>query len=239
MTETSTHGRDHCSTLVRRQDEDRWLAAQYAKTPLKKSLLALAALRIELRRIPAQVSAPQLGEIRLQWWREGLEAIQEGGPPRAHPVLETAAATMLADKRWAAHIDAAIDGAARPLYGEGFSTADDLAGWFRETDGALDAIGALMAGGDEALADAAAKAGAAFAMAREGRVMAPKLTEDIVPYAERMYKGAAPELSKAETEVAPALLHLSLTPVYLRKGERRAPLRKRMKLFSAMAFARF
>ena len=64
-----------------------------------------------------------------------------------------------------------------------------------------------------------------FAMAREGRVMAPKLTEDIVPYAERMYKGAAPELSKAETEVAPALLHLSLTPVYLRKGERRAPLR--------------
>ena len=48
MTETSTHGRDHCSTLVRRQDEDRWLAAQYAKTPLKKSLLALAALRIEL-----------------------------------------------------------------------------------------------------------------------------------------------------------------------------------------------
>lgn len=239
MSETPTQSLDHCSSLVREQDEDRWLAAQYAKEPLQTALLALAALRIELRRIPSQVSEPPLGEIRLQWWREGLEAIRGGGAPRAHPVLETVAATSLADGRWAGRLDAVIDASSRPLYGEGFSSAADLGEWLRETEGALDALAVEMAGGDHMLADAAASAGAAFAMAREGRMLAPRLGDEIEAYAAALFKNAAPVLSKAPPATAPALLHLALTPAYLRDGVRRAPLRKRMTLFSAMAFARF
>ncbi len=239
MSQLPTQSRDHCSSLVRRQDEDRWLAAQYAKEPLQTALLALAALRIELRRIPSQVTEPQLGEIRLQWWREGLEAISRGGAPRAHPVLEIAAATSLADSRWSERLDAVIDASARPLYGEGFSSAEGLGEWLRESEGALDALAVEIAGGDKALADVAANAGAAFAMAREGRILAPKLGDEIEAYAAALFRKAAPTLSKAPPATAPALLHLALTPVYLRDGTRRAPLRKRMTLFSAMAFARF
>ncbi len=239
MSSPPTQSHEHCSSLVRAQDEDRWLAAQYATPPLQDALLALAALRIELRRIPSLVSEPPLGEIRLQWWREGLEAIHEGGPPRAHPVLEAAASTMLGEKRWSGELDSVIDACSRPLYGEGYSSAEDLAGWFLETDGALDRLGANMAGAEAALASVVAKAGAAFAMAREGRMLAPKLAEEISGHASRLYNDAAPVLAKAPSDVAPSLLHLSLTPLYLRKGEVRAPLRRRVKLFSAMAFARF
>ncbi|WP_428409926.1 squalene/phytoene synthase family protein [Hyphococcus sp.] len=239
MSETSTQSLAHCSSLVRSQDEDRWLAAHYAAGPLQDALLALAALRIELRRIPSQVSEPPLGEIRLQWWREGLEAIQEGRPPRAHPVLEAAASTMLGEKRWAGELDSVIDACSRPLYGEGFSSAEDLSAWFVETDGRLDALGAAMGGGDDALAGAAAKAGAAFAMAREGRILAPRLAEEINAHALRIYKEAAPVVANAAGDAAPTLLHLSLTPLYLRKGDARAPLRKRLTLFAAMAFGRF
>ncbi len=239
MPESQTLSRDHCSSLVRGQDEDRWLAAQYAKKPLQNALLALAAIRIELRRIPSQVSEPPLGEIRLQWWREGLEAIREGGAPQAHPVLEAAAATPLADPRWAGRLDEVIDASARPLYGEGFASVEDLGDWLRESEGALDAMAVEIAGGDEAIAEAAASAGVAFAMAREGAILAPRLADEIGAHATALYKAAAVTLSKAAPEVSPALLHLSLTPIYLRNGLARAPLRKRARLFAAMAFGRF
>jgi len=239
MSQTPTLSRDHCSSLVREQDEDRWLAAQYAKSPLQNALLALAALRIELRRIPSQVSEPPLGEIRLQWWREGLEAIQGRGAPQAHPVLEAAAATPLSDQRWAERLDGVIEASARPLYGEGFASVEDLGEWLRESEGALDALAVEIAGGDEALAEAAASAGVAFAMAREGRIMAPRLADEIGAHAATLYNTAATTLSKSAPEVSPALLHLSLTPLYLRNGLTRAPLRKRARLFFAMAFARF
>lgn len=239
MSDAPTQRVDYCSSLLREQDEDRWLAAKYAKAPLQNALLALGALRLELRRIPAQVSEPPLGEIRLQWWREGLEAIQAGGPARAHPVLQFVETTTLRDKSWAPRLDAIIDASSRPLYGEGFSSVEDLAGWLLQTEGALDGLAAQLAGGDEALGRAAAKAGAAFALAREGRALAPNLAGDISRHATGLYEEASPLLSKAPPETAPACLHLSLTPFYLQKGLQRAPLFKRIKLFSAMAFARF
>ncbi|NOX84256.1 MAG: phytoene/squalene synthase family protein, partial [Alphaproteobacteria bacterium] len=40
---------DYCQGLVRRQDEDRWLAAGYAQGDAKRRLLALHAFHIELK----------------------------------------------------------------------------------------------------------------------------------------------------------------------------------------------
>lgn len=54
----------------------------------REHLFALYAFNIEMARIPGQVSEPMLGEIRLQWWREGIEAVYEGGIVRGHPVLQ-------------------------------------------------------------------------------------------------------------------------------------------------------
>lgn len=72
--------------LVKRVDPDRWLAARFAPAERRAGLIALYALNYELARVGETVSNPMLGEIRLAWWREGLEAGE-----RRHPVLEALA----------------------------------------------------------------------------------------------------------------------------------------------------
>lgn len=202
-------------------------------------MTALYAFQIELRRIPSAVSEPPLGEIRLQWWREALDEIRSGSPPRAHPVVEAMAQAGLAAPAHEARIDAAIDAAARPLYGEGFSSAAALEAWLEEAEGGFDALAVRLAGGDEALGGAAAKAGAAFALAREGGGIAPQLAQEARARAKVLYAEHAAALSGAPAHASPALLHLALTPAYLARREKAFPAIKRLRLFSAMAFARY
>lgn len=78
--------------LVRRVDPDRWLSSRFvADVAARADLVTLYALDHELSRIPQIVSNPLMGEIRLAWWRERLEEIAAGNPPRPHPVLRAVA----------------------------------------------------------------------------------------------------------------------------------------------------
>ncbi len=74
--------------LVRSGDHDRFLTALFAAEPAREHLFVLYAFNLEIARIRDMVSEPLLGEIRLQWWREGIEAIYTGQAVRAHPVLQ-------------------------------------------------------------------------------------------------------------------------------------------------------
>lgn len=233
------YARAYCSDHVKANDEDRWLAAQYAPAKDCRRLLALYALQCELRRIPSLVSEPPLGEIRLQWWREALHEIHEGGSLRAHPVVEEFAEAGLAHQRFAPMIERVIDANARALYGEGFADIADLTDWLALTDGAIDAIAVQLLGGDDALASHAAHAGSAFALAREGRALAPALADAIGARAVAIAIEAAPILQKAAAKTAPALLHISLTRLYARHGAKSFALYRRARLFAAMAFGRF
>lgn len=231
--------RDYCADLVKTRDEDRWLAAGYAAEADRRKLLALYAFHCELRRIPSAVSEPALGEIRLQWWREALDEIRSGKRPRAHPVVEELAAAGFGDKAFASRIECVIDAHACSLYGEGFGDIADLTTWLGKTDGAVDALAVASLQGDEASAAAAERAGAGFALAREGRVLAPSLAEDIPAKALEAANKEAPALGKAPGKTAPAVLHLALTRAYVRRGDRPFPAVKRLRLFSAMAFGWF
>ena len=73
---------------MRRIDHDRFLSVLFAAEQDREHLFALYAFNIEIARIPGQVSEPMLGEIRLQWWREGIEAVYDGATMRVHPVLQ-------------------------------------------------------------------------------------------------------------------------------------------------------
>jgi len=233
-----TTGGAYCSGLVRMRDEDRWLAAQYAPEKERSALIALYAFHCELRKIPGAVSEPPLGEIRLQWWREALQEIRDDKAPRAHPVVEMLAQTGVVTGIAANKYDLVIDASARPLYGEGFGDVADLAGWLKEAEGGVDAIAAMLLGGDEVIAEAARGAGAAFALAREGAGLAPSLSNSIEPEAKALWRDVRSQLSRSDA-AAPALLHLALTPSYLKRGRKPFPIRKRLRLFNAMAFGRF
>lgn len=258
MSDTPMHARDYCADMVKQRDEDRWLAAHYANENDCRKLLALYAFQCELRRIPSAVSEPALGEIRLQWWREAFDEMRGGKPVRAHPVVEELTAAGFGEARFAEALDAVIDAHARPLYGEGFGDIDDLSAWLGKTDGALDALaltalaspalhgeteGGAAAGGEDARS-AAAGAGAGFALAREGRALAPRLAEEIPAKAVSLAEAAGPALKKIPGDHAPAVLHLALTRDYARRadgpeGARPFPAVKRLRLFGAMAFGWF
>lgn len=77
--------------LVRRVDPDRWLASRFiADASARADVIALYACNHELARVAASVREPLMGEIRLTWWREAMEAAQAGKPAR-HPVVEAVA----------------------------------------------------------------------------------------------------------------------------------------------------
>jgi NADH dehydrogenase [ubiquinone] 1 alpha subcomplex assembly factor 6 len=76
-----------CGEHARRYDPDRFLAALLAPSERREALLALIAYNVELSRIGEITTEPITGLIRLQWWRETLEGIEQGAP-RAHPVAE-------------------------------------------------------------------------------------------------------------------------------------------------------
>ena len=74
------------AALVRRHDRDRYQTALFAPPARREALLALYAFNYEIARIRETVTQPMLGQIRLQWWREVLDAAYTAAAPRNHPV---------------------------------------------------------------------------------------------------------------------------------------------------------
>jgi 15-cis-phytoene synthase len=63
---------DAVRTVACDGDPDRYASALFASRASREPLFALYAFNVELARVAEQVSEPQLGEIRLQWWRDTL-----------------------------------------------------------------------------------------------------------------------------------------------------------------------
>src|ERR1700730_4628408 len=74
------------AALLRRHDRDRFQTALFAPAQRREALLALYAFNYEIARVREAVTQPMLGQIRLQWWREVLDAAYAGAPARQHPV---------------------------------------------------------------------------------------------------------------------------------------------------------
>lgn len=82
--------------LVRARDYRRFLAIQFAPRSQRAPLYALTAFANEMADIPRHVREPLAGFMRYAWWREALEAMQAGGPPRPHPLLQELAPWLAA-----------------------------------------------------------------------------------------------------------------------------------------------
>ena len=243
--ETQIQAARYCADFVRRADEHRWLATRFLAPPLRDKVIALYALHHEIRRVPAAVSEPPLGEIRLQWWREAVAEIAAGERRRAHPVVEYALETRcIAEGPARAAIDGAIDARAHLLYGDVFSSVDGLFDWLEVSEGWL-AIARASLAPDRASRpdDLFARAEAAFAAAREVSVIAPDLfrreASEIQKRVSVASRAAVAALSDASGDRVALHLHLALTEKRLRKDGAFAPLAARWRLFSALAFGRF
>lgn len=105
----------YCAEQVRLLDRDRYLTALFAPDARREALFALYAFNLEISRVRETVSEKLIGEMRLQWWREALEAIYSGAKPPAHPVAEALAAAVAMHRLEHEPFARLIDGRARDL----------------------------------------------------------------------------------------------------------------------------
>jgi phytoene synthase len=123
-----------CAETVRRVDPDRYFAALFAPEEQRPLLFALYAFNHEVARAAEMVREPMLGAIRLQWWREAIEAARDGRP-RAHPVslgLAELFARAAPPQEW---FDTLIDAREFDLGTEGFADLGALEAHTADTSG--------------------------------------------------------------------------------------------------------
>jgi phytoene synthase len=150
---------------VRAGDRDRWVTAMMAG-PLAPRLMAIYAFDLELARIPVLVSEPLIGEMRLQFWRDAIAAIYEGGAVPGHEVAAPLAEAIAAASLPRGPFEALLDARRMDLSGEPHA---DRAAFDRYIAGAHSGVMALAAraiGGGDATDAIAADLGHASGVAK-------------------------------------------------------------------------
>lgn len=78
----------YCGREVRKYDNDHFLAGLFAPADRREALFALHAFNLEIAKTREVVSEPILGQMRLQFWRDGIEAVYADGPVPRHAVMD-------------------------------------------------------------------------------------------------------------------------------------------------------
>jgi phytoene synthase len=127
---------------VRVADPDRYVSALYAPDDNREALLALYAFNAEVAGVRDRIHEPLPGEVRLQWWRDVIDAGGEAGAgnPLAEALLATIAAHHLPRQAFANYLEARIF----DLYDDAMPSRADLEGYCGETASALIQLAALV-----------------------------------------------------------------------------------------------
>lgn len=158
---------DPCLALARSLDRSRYLAALFAPAEMRPALFALAAFDGEIARVRDAVREPMLGEIRLQWWQDGLAAGADA-VASGHPVLDGVRAAALRWRLPMAALERLVEARRSDLYDDPFPAMAELEGYAGETGGAITQLSAIvLAGGaDAGTGTLAGHAGVAETLAR-------------------------------------------------------------------------
>lgn len=127
-------------------DPDRMLAAGFAAPEIRARLIALIGFNHELARAREAVREPGLGAIRLQWWREAVEACCGPGPVRRHPVVLALAGAVREADLPRALLDAMIDAREAEFEDAPFANVAQLEDWLDAGPGNLVRLSLLACG---------------------------------------------------------------------------------------------
>ena len=99
-----------CGEDARRHDHDRYLTCLFAPPERREALFALLAFNGEIARVRDSVREPMMGRIRLQWWRDALEALwRPDAPLPSHPVAGPLGAAIRTHRLSRTHFETLID----------------------------------------------------------------------------------------------------------------------------------
>jgi 15-cis-phytoene synthase len=229
---------DACQELVQHWDKDRYLSALFAPDEKRQHLFALYAFDVEISKIHTQVSEPQIGEIRLQWWLDTLEAIEKNHTID-HPIALSFASTVRQFRLPTEHLENLIEARRSELYADRFPNLFSLESYIAETDSTVMQCAAIILNREVAAqsSNLTGVASAAFGLAR--LMQRPSLLEKFTPQdatTDSLKQLALKRLSEARAfemppELLPALLPASLTELYIRGST--SALRKQWRIWRA------
>jgi len=124
-----------CAGLLQRGDPDRFRAAMAAPLGLRRKLLPLYAFNLEIARAPWVTQEPLIAEMRLQWWRDALAEIAEGGVVRRHEVVTPLAEAL--DAEAARALDGLIEARRADIETAAPEGRDRLLAYLDDTAGTL------------------------------------------------------------------------------------------------------
>jgi phytoene synthase len=123
--------------LVRQHDHDRYQTALFVPAARREALFALYAFNYEIARVRESVTTPMLGQIRLQWWREVIDAAYAGAPARQHLVAVPLSALICEHSPSRELFDRLIDAREQDLADEPPATMADLEAYAAATSAPL------------------------------------------------------------------------------------------------------
>lgn len=95
----STPATHSLSNLSRKYDSPSYTLLPFIPTPAQPAYLAIRAFNIEIARVADHVSTPQVGALRLQFWRDNITRTFAGTPPKQPVSLLLAHALSLLRQR--------------------------------------------------------------------------------------------------------------------------------------------
>jgi 15-cis-phytoene synthase len=238
---------DDLLQFLREWDRPRYLSLLLMPGNKREDILALYAFNAELERVPLMVSEPQIGEIRLQWWIDTLDAMEKG-TEQDHPVAK--ALMICAAKHHLPYpaLRNMAEARTRLLYADRPEDIEELEAYCGNTSSALIQLSAMVLGGNEAklVSEAAGLAGVAQGLA--DIIAEQKRFANLVPKnwtIDGLAKQADSRLQEARAYTLPlgsllAFLPCALVQSQIRKGNQRlSPLRTQWILWWASRKKRF
>jgi phytoene synthase len=156
---------DYVEAQVRRYDYDRYLTSLFAPANLRPHLWALYAFNAELARVRETVSEPAMGEIRLQWWRDAVAAMADGGQVPHQPVAQAVAGAVRAGRLAMADLTHIIDARVPELYDDIPKDWPAFEARNAAIDGEVSAMAAKLLGAVDGEVQATRAVGVAWGMA--------------------------------------------------------------------------
>jgi phytoene synthase len=229
---------DNLGATLQRTDPDRWLSSRFIADPVQRAdVVALYALDHELAQVSKAAREPLMAEIRLTWWREAIEALFAGEPPRGHPVLRALADAIPRRNLAFAPFGAMIEARVWALDAESFAGFSAIEDHIDATSGAVMAMAAAILGARDALdLRPAAQAWGLTSLARSGSTPPPS-GWDVTARARAALVRARPGIAALPVEGFPAVAHLSLVKSYL-AGRQPLGFEKRLRMTAAVVTGR-
>ncbi|WP_439618700.1 phytoene/squalene synthase family protein [Shinella sp.] len=166
MTDKTDAHYEHCLTVLRETDRDRYLACLLAPAEKRGALAALYAFNAEIARVRDVVREALPGEIRLQWWRDLLEG-EADGDAMANPLAAGLMACVREHRLPIAVLTDMIEARIFDVYNDPMESRASFEGYAGETASALIQLASLILDPATApkSADAAGHAGVAQTVA--------------------------------------------------------------------------